>query len=86
MPINFDNVVVGVAFTAVGIVIGIISLVVTAVLVPHLMNMLTPNIDEEKEILKGNVAVARYFGGIMQAVIIGMAIIIAASILAGIIG
>ncbi len=86
MPISFDNVVVGIAFTAVGIVIGVISLVLTAVLVPHLMNMLTPNIDEEKEILKGNVAVARYFGGIMQAVIIGMAIIIAASILAGILG
>ena len=86
MPINFDNVVVGIAFTAVGIVIGIIALVLTAVFVPHIVNMLTPNIDEEKEILKGNMAVARYFGGIVQAIIIGMAIIIAASILAGIIG
>jgi uncharacterized membrane protein len=86
MPINPDNVVVGVAFTLVGVVVGMVCLVLTAVFAPKLVNMLTPNIDEEKEMLKGNVAVARYFGGIVQAIIIGIALIIAASIMAGMAG
>jgi uncharacterized membrane protein YjfL (UPF0719 family) len=78
--------VIGIVFTLVGVVVGTICLVLAAVLTPKLVNMLTPNINEEKEILKGNVAVARYFGGIVQAVILGISIIIAASIIAGIIG
>ncbi len=86
MPVSVDNIIVGVVFTVVGIVVGFVALTLTAVLVPRLVDLLTPNIDEEKEILKGNMAVARYFGGIVNAIIIGMAIIIAASILAGIIG
>ncbi len=86
MPVNPDNVIVGVVFTLVGAFVGVALLVLSAAFVPRLVNMLTPNIDEEKELLKGNVAVARYFGGIVQSVIIGISIIIAASIIAGIIG
>jgi uncharacterized membrane protein YjfL (UPF0719 family) len=55
-------------------------------LVPKIVNRLTPNIEEEKEIVRGNQAVARYFGGIVQAVIIGMSIIIAAAVFVGLHG
>ena len=86
MAVSIDNMIVGAVFTLLGIVIGMIALVITAAFAPRLVNMLTPNIDEEKEILRGNVAVARYFGGVVQSIILGIAIIIAASIIAGILG
>jgi uncharacterized membrane protein YjfL (UPF0719 family) len=86
MVINVDNVVVGIVFTLVGVIVGLVCMVLAAVFAPKIVNLLTPAIDEEKEILKGNVAVARYFGGIIQSIIIGIAIIIAASIIAGMSG
>jgi uncharacterized membrane protein len=86
MVINVDNVIIGIAFTLVGVCVGLVCMVLAAVFAPKIVNMLTPDINEEKEILKGNVAVARYFGGIVQAIIIGIAIIIAASIIAGMSG
>jgi len=46
---------------------------------------MTPNIDEEKEIARGNVAVAEYFGRVVAASIIGISIVIAAAILGGVI-
>jgi hypothetical protein len=46
---------------------------------------LTPNIDEEKEIIRGNTAVAEYFGRIVGACIIGLSIVVAAAVLGGII-
>jgi len=45
---------------------------------------LTPNIDEEKEIARGNRAVARYFGRLTAAAIVGISIVIAAAIIGGI--
>jgi uncharacterized membrane protein YjfL (UPF0719 family) len=86
MPINPDNVIIGVSFTLISVVVGMACLVITAILAPRLVDMLTPKIDEEKEILKGNVAVARYFGGIVNSIILGIALIIAASIVAGMSG
>ena len=86
MAVSVDNMIVGATFTLLGIVIGMIALVVTAAFAPRLVNMLTPRINEEKEMLRGNVAVARYFGGIVQSIILGIAIIIGASIIAGILG
>ena len=53
-------------------------------IVPKMMNRLTPNIDEEKEIARGNVAVAEYFGRVVGGCIIGVSIVIAAAILGGI--
>jgi hypothetical protein len=41
-------------------------------------------VDEEREIAQGNVALAQYFGRVVSSVIIGMSIIIAAAILAGV--
>jgi uncharacterized membrane protein YjfL (UPF0719 family) len=84
MVVNPDNVIVGVVFSLVGIVIGFVTLTLAAFFVPKLVGLMTPHIDEEKEILKGNVAVARYFGGVVQSIILGLSIIIAAAIVAGI--
>jgi hypothetical protein len=46
---------------------------------------MTPNIDEDKEIARGNVAVAQYFGRVVAASIIGVSIVIAAAVGCGII-
>jgi len=81
-----DTVLDTIFYTFLGGLIGFIFLLITVVLIPKLLNRLTPHIDEEKEILKGNIAIARYFGGIIQSIIIGTSIIIAAAILAGIHG
>lgn len=86
MPIIWDNVIVATAFTVLGGILGLAFMLLGVFIVPKVVNALTPNINEEKEIARGNVAVARYFGGIVNAIIIGMSIIIAASIIAGIHG
>ncbi len=86
MPVDWDNAMVGAVFTVIAGTLGMIFMLVGVMLVPKIVNRLTPNVDEEKEILRGNQAVARYFGGIVQAVIIGMSIIIAAAVIAGLHG
>jgi uncharacterized membrane protein YjfL (UPF0719 family) len=79
-----NNIVLSVVYTVLGGILGILMMGLAAFIVPKLVNALTPNIDEEKEILRGNLAVATYSGKITQAVIIGISIIIAAAIIAGI--
>jgi multidrug efflux pump subunit AcrB len=54
-------------------------------LVPKLMNRLTPNIDEEREIARGNTAVAEYYGRVVGACILGLSIVIGAAVLGGLI-
>jgi hypothetical protein len=46
---------------------------------------LTPNIDEEKEIARGNTAVAEYYGRVVGACILGLSIVIGAAVLGGLI-
>ncbi len=46
------------------------------------INELTPNIDETKEILRGNTAVSEYFSRILSALILGISIIISISVIA----
>jgi hypothetical protein len=46
---------------------------------------MTPAIDEDKEIARGNQAVAEYFGRVVAASILGMSIIVAAAVLGGLI-
>ncbi|MEW6013655.1 MAG: hypothetical protein AB1602_09690, partial [Elusimicrobiota bacterium] len=53
--------------------------------IPKIFDKITPNIDEDKEMIRGNLAVAEYFGKIVSAGIIGISIIIAAAVIAGII-
>jgi hypothetical protein len=72
-------------FAVVGGLVGIALVLIASCLVPRLIERLTPNIDEEKEIVRGNVAVAEYFGRVVAACIIGISIVIAAAVAAGII-
>jgi hypothetical protein len=74
-----------VVFSLVGGLIGMILVLVSSAFVPRLMDKLTPKIDEEKEIIRGNTAVAEYFGRIVGACIIGLSIVVAAAVLGGII-
>ncbi len=73
-----------IAFSILGAVIGIGLILVTSAFLPRLINRLTPAIDEEKEIARGNVAVAQYFGRVVGASIVGASIIVAAAVLGGI--
>jgi len=73
-----------VIFAVVGGLVGIVLMMVAAVLIPKLLDRLTPDLDEDKEMARGNRAVAEYFGRVVSACIIGMSIVIAAAILGGI--
>jgi hypothetical protein len=74
-----------VLFTFVGAVTGIILIMLALAFLPRIIDKLTPSIDEEKEIVRGNRAVAEYFGRVVAAGIIGISIIIGAAVLGGII-
>lgn len=65
----------------------ILSTIVTAIFMLLIrrgfiaINELTPDIDEIKEILRGNTAVANYFSRILAAFIIGISIILTSVII-----
>lgn len=71
-------------FAFVGGLVGLALVALAAVLLPRLIEKFTPNLDEEKEIARGNVAVGEYFGRVVGASILGASLIIAAAVLAGI--
>jgi hypothetical protein len=71
-------------FMAVTAVVGVVLIMGATLVIPRLLDRLTPNIDEEKEIARGNRAVAEYFGRLGAAAIVGISIIIAAAIIGGI--
>ncbi len=71
-------------FSVVGALIGMILVLVSSFVIPRLLDRLTPNIDEHKEIVRGNQAVAEYFGRLVGAAIIGVSIVVAAAVLGGI--
>jgi len=72
-----------VAYTVMGGLLGMAMMSLAAFVIPRVVNKVTPNIDDEKEILRGNIAVGTYVGMVTAAVIIGMSIILAAAIIAG---
>jgi hypothetical protein len=74
-----------VVFSFVGGVVGIILILASSLVLPRLIERMTPNIDEEKEIARGNVAVAQYFGRIVAASIVGTSIVVGAAVLGGVI-
>ena len=74
-----------VAIVVVGAVVGVAMILAASMILPRLIDRLTPQIDEEKEIARGNVAVAEYFGRVVSACIIGVSIVVAAAVVAGII-
>jgi len=80
----FSNIGWAVIFSFVGGVAGIVLILLAAMVVPRIIDKLTPNIDEDREIARGNQAVAEYFGRIASASIIGVSIVIAAAILSGV--
>jgi hypothetical protein len=87
-PMNFETLgYIGwaVVFVFVGAIVGTALVLVAAAFVPRLIDRLTPNIDEGREIARGNTAVAQYFGLICGASIIGLSLVIAAAVLGGII-
>jgi len=74
----------GVLFIIGGGVAGVAVLLLAAAFLPRMIERLTPAIDEEKEIARGNTAVAEYFGRVVGACILGASIIVAAAVLGGI--
>jgi uncharacterized membrane protein YjfL (UPF0719 family) len=72
-------------FSFVGGLVGMGLILVASLIVPGLIDRLTPDIDEHKEIARGNTAVAEYYGRLVGAVILGLSIVVAASVLGGVI-
>ena len=73
-----------VIYTVVGGIIGIALVLGASFLLPYLINRLTPDIDEEKEIARGNIAVAQYFGRVVAGSVVGISLVVAAAVLGGI--
>jgi uncharacterized membrane protein YjfL (UPF0719 family) len=71
-------------FSTIGALIGTVLVLVSTLVVPRILDRLTPNVDEQKEIVRGNQAVAEYFGRVVGAAILGVSIVVAAAVLAGI--
>lgn len=84
MPVSVINILWAVAFALVGGTVGVFLLVTLSARIPKIFDKMTPNVDEGKEIVRGNRAVAEYFGRIVSSGIIGVSIIIAAAVLGGI--
>lgn len=74
-----------VIFALAGGVAGAFLLIWFSSRIPSVFNKMTPDMDEGKEIIRGNRAVADYFGRIVSAAIIGVSLIIAAAVLGGLI-
>ena len=74
-----------VVFSFIGGLVGMALVLISSLIVPRLIDRLTPNIDEQKEIVRGNSAVAEYFGRVASATIFGISLVIAAAVLGGII-
>jgi hypothetical protein len=73
------------AYALAGALAGAALMFLFSAVLPRILNRMTPNLDEEKEIARGNRAVAEYFGRVVSAGIIGMSIIVAAAVLGGLI-
>jgi hypothetical protein len=73
-----------IVFSVVGGLVGMGLVLVASFVVPRLIDRLTPNIDEQKEIARGNAAVADYYGRVVSAAIIGVSVVVAAAVLSGV--
>lgn len=85
MPDVLQDLLWSVAFTVVGGFTGMLMVLGASVFLPRLIDRMTPALDEGKEIARGNIAVAQYFGRVTAAGIVGASIVIAAAVLGGII-
>ena len=67
-----------------GGVLGIALVLVSSAFLPWFIGRMTPAMDEEKEIARGNIAAAEYFGRVVAASILAMSVVVAAAILGAI--
>lgn len=74
------------SFSVLGLCIGLAAFAFAVRVIPRAVDRMTPNIDEAKEMLRGNQAIGEYYGRVVSATILGAALIIAAAIIAGIHG
>jgi len=74
-----------IVFSVVGGLVGMMLVLLASVIVPRLIDRFTPKMDEQKEILRGNRAVAEYYGRLVGAAILGVSIVVAAAVLGGVI-
>lgn len=72
-------------YSLIGGILGATLIAIFAMIIPKIIGRFTPHIDEEREIVRGNRAVAEYFGRIVAAAVIGMSLVVAAAVLGGII-
>lgn len=79
------NIMWAMVFSLAGAVAGISLLIAFSSKLHRVFDDLTPNVDEGKEIVRGNMAVAEYFGKVVSSGILGVSIIIAAAVLGGLI-
>jgi hypothetical protein len=79
------NIGLAVIFITVGGLIGICLVLLATLFLPKVLARMSPNLNEDKEIAGGNRAVAEYFSRIVAAAIIGISIVIAAAIFAGVV-
>ena len=74
-----------VIFSLIGGTAGSFLLIWFSSRIPRIFDKIAPNMDEGKEIIRGNRSVANYFGRIVSAAILGVSVIIAAAVLGGLI-
>jgi len=77
------NLALGTGYTVFGGFIGVLLLGIATHIIPKMVDKVTPDIDDEKELARGNTAMGVYMGLITGSIIIGVSIIVAAAIIAG---
>lgn len=81
----FSDIGWAVVFVIIGGIVGILLVLISTLFLPRIIERMTPNLDEGREIARGNVAVAQYFGRVVGSAILGISIVIAAAVAGGII-
>ena len=81
---TIQNIGWSIVFSVIGGLSGMVLVLMASFIVPRLIDRLTPNIDEQKEIARGNRAVAEYYGRLVGAAILGVSIVAAAAVLGGV--
>jgi uncharacterized membrane protein YjfL (UPF0719 family) len=85
MAVTILNIGWSLVFSIVGAIVGMALVLVSSLIIPRLLDRLTPNIDEQREIVRGNQAVAEYFGRLAGSAILGVSIVVGAAVLGGLI-
>lgn len=81
---TLQNIAWAVVFSLIGGIVGMGLVVAATVLVPRMIDRFTPNMDEHREIARGNRAVSDYYGRLVGSAILGVSIVVAAAVLAGV--